>query len=250
MVKMAHWIFIGMFYTITVHANNMLAPVPFSKTFDDLSFSDRVEVLQEGYDPFETEWENGVCIKNCAYKGITIQQAKEIIETDTEEVVESLSTYTPQTNNQYIQQCEVRTDTIPTSQDTPLGEPVLGKPRISSPYGERRHPVTGKQDLHTGIDYAVPLNTRVYSTANGVVKAIYNNNSCGKGLKIQHTSGLYTIYCHLNKITVQNREKIGAGCLIGLSGNTGISTGPHLHYAIKNANNKSLNPSRFTQRSK
>ena len=102
--------------------------------------------------------------------------------------------------------------------------------------------------FHDGIDYAVGIGTPVYATADGRVTRVINDNSCGKGLRLQHEDGTQTIYCHLNKQMVSSGTYVGAGCKIAESGNTGHSTGPHLHYGMRDASNNKINPGEYTKR--
>ena len=123
------------------------------------------------------------------------------------------------------------TAAIPVGQKVPWGEPLKGLPRISSQYGPRK--LEGKQSFHDGIDYAVVVGTPVYSVADGYVVRVINDETCGLGVRIQHEDGTQTIYCHLSKQMVSNGAFVGAGCQIAESGNTGHSTGPHLHIEVR-----------------
>ncbi len=122
---------------------------------------------------------------------------------------------------------------IPAGQTLPLGEPVTGHPRISSPFGSRIHPVTGNRQNHSGVDLSVPSGTNVFTPASGTVSRVWTDNTCGRGIVINHSGGYQTVYCHLSQQLVSAGDNVGAGCRIGLSGNTGRSTGPHLHYGTK-----------------
>ena len=114
---------------------------------------------------------------------------------------------------------------------------------------------------HGGTDFSVPLNTPVYSTCDGEVVAVTTlTNSYGKHIKIKavvNNSVVYMRYCHLNSFTVTVGEKIKAGQQIGYSGSTGNSTGPHLHYEVRNSNDiygsasaPNLNPKNYLPNSK
>ena len=106
---------------------------------------------------------------------------------------------------------------------------------------------------HAGTDFPVPLNTPVYSTCDGEVVAVTSlTTSYGKHIKIRATvngSTVYIRYCHLNSFAVNVGDKVTSGQLIAYSGSTGNSTGPHLHYEVRNSNdrygsssNPNLNP--------
>lgn len=105
--------------------------------------------------------------------------------------------------------------------------------RISSPFGIRKHPVTGAVKLHNGIDIAVPSDTPVFSPAGGTVSGTLTNSVGGKQLIVNHSNGLRTGYAHLNKVLVSKGQKLRQGQKIALSGATGNVTGPHLHFTMK-----------------
>ncbi|RDU66710.1 peptidase [Helicobacter didelphidarum] len=117
----------------------------------------------------------------------------------------------------------------------PNGKPLDIELRISGPYGKRYHPILKIYHIHTGIDMATPMNTPVYATADGVIDWASNsgNGGYGKLVKISHAFGFRTYYAHLNDIKVQRGEFVKKGQLVALSGSTGTSTGPHLHYEIR-----------------
>ena len=115
--------------------------------------------------------------------------------------------------------------------DLPLGLPASG--RISSGYGMRNSPFSGKRRMHKGIDIASVSNGIVESTAPGKVKRAGYSAGYGKTVVIQHKNGLETLYGHLNKILVQAGDKVCRGQQIGQLGSTGRSTGPHLHYEVR-----------------
>jgi len=116
----------------------------------------------------------------------------------------------------------------------PNGLPIQGL-RVTDTFGMRKHPVTQKKTMHNGIDFKADRGTPVYATADGVVDtATYQKSSgYGKLIVLQHNFGFKTYYGHLDKIKVKSGEFVTKGQLIGLSGNTGRSTGPHLHYEIR-----------------
>ncbi|ANO35225.1 peptidase M23 [Vibrio breoganii] len=115
----------------------------------------------------------------------------------------------------------------------PNGSPV-GDVRVSSHYGYRIHPKTGRKTLHRGIDYAVNTGAPIYATADGVVEVVRpSKTGSGNFLRLQHSYGFSTSYSHLQKFKVKSGEFVEKGQLIAYSGNTGFSTGPHLHYEIR-----------------
>ncbi len=109
--------------------------------------------------------------------------------------------------------------------------PVMGT--LISGFGYRNHPVSGFSKFHEGLDFACPVGTPIYASGNGVVE-IAESGESGYGicLNLNHNNGYHTKYAHLSKISVRNGQQVKRGQLIGLSGNTGLSTGPHLHYEV------------------
>ena len=116
----------------------------------------------------------------------------------------------------------------------PNGAPISPL-QVSAPYGRRYHPITHVYHIHTGIDLVAPMNTAVYATADGVVDwaSDKGNGGYGKLVKISHSFGFRTYYAHLNAIKVQRGQFVKKGQLIALSGSSGASTGPHLHYEVR-----------------
>jgi murein DD-endopeptidase MepM/ murein hydrolase activator NlpD len=120
---------------------------------------------------------------------------------------------------------------------------------VTSRFGYRADPFTGKSAFHSGIDFAGNIGDSVFSTADGVVVKAASDLSHGRNIIIQHSTGLRTRYLHLSKIKVNVGDSVKKGDVIGLVGNTGRSTGPHLHYeVIKNGVN--INPAPYLQTSR
>lgn len=104
---------------------------------------------------------------------------------------------------------------------------------ISSPYGWREHPIEKKVLFHEGVDISANIGSKVYSTAQGrVIKIMYSKYGYGNRIIIRHAYGFETLYAHLNNINVKKGHWVRKNQLIGSVGNTGRSTGPHLHYEI------------------
>ncbi|MCX9561881.1 peptidoglycan DD-metalloendopeptidase family protein, partial [Vibrio cholerae] len=111
--------------------------------------------------------------------------------------------------------------------------PVDSKWRISSNFNPRRlHPVTKRVAPHNGTDFAMPIGTPVYTSGDGVVVMTRNHPYAGNYVVIQHGNTYMTRYLHLSKILVKKGQKVSRGQRIGLSGNTGRVTAPHLHYEL------------------
>ncbi|MDO4698926.1 MAG: murein DD-endopeptidase MepM [Pasteurellaceae bacterium] len=121
--------------------------------------------------------------------------------------------------------------------------PLQARPRISSPFNPRRlHPVTRRVAPHRGVDFAVKSGTPVIAPADGVVEHVaYQANGAGRYIKIRHGRQYTTVYMHLSRALVKPGQTVKKGERIALSGNTGRSTGPHLHYEF-HINGHPVNP--------
>jgi murein DD-endopeptidase MepM/ murein hydrolase activator NlpD len=124
----------------------------------------------------------------------------------------------------------------------PALKPISG--RITSGFGMRQHPIYKRRIHHDGIDFSAPSGTKVYAPGNGVVQYTGYNFGYGRKVVINHGFGYKTVYAHLSKSLVKKGQKVTRGDVIALSGNTGISTGPHLHYEV-HKNNRKINPSAY-----
>ncbi|MRG73323.1 peptidoglycan DD-metalloendopeptidase family protein [Alphaproteobacteria bacterium HT1-32] len=113
----------------------------------------------------------------------------------------------------------------------PMALPVKNG-RLSSTYGKRKDPVTGRWAMHGGIDYAAYFKTPIYSTAAGKVSYAGWKSSFGKVVEIDHGFGITTRYAHMHKPLVETGETVAFGQAIGQMGSTGRSTGTHLHYEV------------------
>ena len=103
-----------------------------------------------------------------------------------------------------------------------------------SPYGWRIHPITKKRTFHHGVDVALPVGTELRAPADGVVAHKGSGASGGNTLIVKHASDLFTVYYHLQKPShLLVGTRVEAGEVIALSGNTGASTGPHLHWEVR-----------------
>lgn len=115
----------------------------------------------------------------------------------------------------------------------PLRQPVREARRISSPYGLRQDPFTGKRKYHSGIDYACELATAVHATAGGTITFVGSRGGYGKCIEISHRYGFSSVYAHLSGYYVVKGTYVPAGKVIGFVGSTGRSTGYHLHYEVR-----------------
>ena len=117
-------------------------------------------------------------------------------------------------------------DALPTS------PPVEGL-RLSSGFGMRKHPVTGKNRMHKGLDFAGPSGTPVMAAAAGRVIYAARKGSYGNLIELDHGNGVTTRYAHLRDINVSKGDTVEMGEMIGTVGSTGASTGPHLHWEVR-----------------
>tara|TARA_B100000945_G_scaffold75637_1_gene58259 strand:- start:576 stop:3008 length:2433 start_codon:yes stop_codon:yes gene_type:complete len=115
--------------------------------------------------------------------------------------------------------------------------------RISSVFGNRKHPILGYTKMHKGVDFAAPRNTPVFAAGDGIIEYAKRNGGYGKFIRIRHNSEYKTAYAHLDRYAKNIREgtRVKQGDIIGYVGSTGRSTGPHLHYEII-FRNKQVNP--------
>lgn len=125
--------------------------------------------------------------------------------------------------------------------------PLSASGRISSYFGYRDAPTEGASSFHKGIDVAVPTGTAVLASKAGEVVTAAYSSSAGNYVAIYHGDGVYTYYMHCSSLKVSVGDQVSGGQRIALSGSTGISTGPHLHFAI-NINGSYVNPLNYVSR--
>ncbi|MEQ9424887.1 MAG: M23 family metallopeptidase [Cyclobacteriaceae bacterium] len=131
------------------------------------------------------------------------------------------------------------------AQERPQIKPLETSYRLSSPFGTRMHPILKEEKFHSGVDMVVPIGTPVQSTADGIVVEIEVNDK-GHGLYIivKHDNNFETMYANLKEAKVKVGQDVEEGQLIALSGNSGKSTGPHLHYEVIK-NGERVNPEEY-----
>ncbi|MBO5913037.1 MAG: M23 family metallopeptidase, partial [Clostridia bacterium] len=125
---------------------------------------------------------------------------------------------------------EIETTTVAANINT-LQWPVVG--RISSEYGYRNHPITGKYSLHNGLDIAADSGTEILSAYDGVVKSAGYSSTYGYYMIITHSDNLETLYAHCSKLKADEGDVVKKGDTVALVGSTGRSTGPHLHFEVR-----------------
>ncbi len=120
--------------------------------------------------------------------------------------------------------------------------PINGA-RLSSGFGMRKHPILGYNKKHQGVDFAAPTGTPIMAAGTGHIEFVGNNGGAGKYIRIKHLNGYKTSYSHLSKYAsgIKKNVRVTQGQTIGYVGNTGLSTGPHLHYEVI-YNGERINP--------
>ncbi len=116
--------------------------------------------------------------------------------------------------------------------------------RITSSYGWRRHPFTGKREYHSAVDLGGKRGDRIHATANGVVISAKRQGALGKWVRIRHGYGYETLYGHLNEIMVKPGQQVKKNEIIGTMGSSGRASGVHIHYAITHFGDK-INPMKY-----
>jgi len=133
-------------------------------------------------------------------------------------------------------------DMITLLQFIPNGTPIIYK-GITSKFGYRIHPTLNRREFHSGTDMRAKMKTPVYATADGVVEwsGTHKRSGYGRLIILQHNYGFKTYFGHLNKVVIKSGQFVKKGDLIAYTGNSGMSSGPHLHYEIR-FNEKVVNP--------
>ena len=122
-----------------------------------------------------------------------------------------------------------------------------GRSRITSYFGHREQPVAGASTYHRAIDIGVPIGTSVYAAADGYVVTTGYSSIRGNYIMVKHADNLYTFYQHLKSVAVPAGRNVSKGQTIAYSGNTGIGSGPHLHFEVRTSPNygSEVNPLKY-----
>ena len=233
----------GCLYTCPGIGDSLLKPTAFPKTFQDVPFETRIEILRQGYMPYKIEYdENGICISNCAYRGITIKDDMDSVTEATNEMVDLIqqSEYVASSGQDWCQNGKTT--------KLPLRYPVdmtNVKYKITSDFGFRTNSPNGST-FHPAVDIGCPSGTPVYATADGVVVTVDNESvlgGAGNYINIKHDNGLITQYLHLDTVLVSIGDTVRACQQIAQSGNSGKDKNgndyvPHLDYRIRFDSNK------------
>lgn len=132
-----------------------------------------------------------------------------------------------------------------TTRSTFVRFPFRSRVRVTSQFNPSRlHPVTGRVRPHNGVDFGLPVGTPITAPGDGIIDKATYSRSAGYYIVVRHSGGLSTVYMHLSKLNVRPGQRVKQGAIIARSGNTGISTGPHLHYEVR-VNGRPVNPMRI-----
>ena len=181
---------------------------------------------------FDTESEQGRSSTYEAVVGRTTRQLKNELRERTRRMEQQLDAL-----NATYEGLQQRIDAAGSAcNHIPSIQPVINKQLslLTASYGMRFHPFYKTLQSHQGVDYTIPEGSRVFATADGVVKDVAQRNSTsGQTVTLDHGNGYETSYSHLSKIHVRKGERVRRGDIIALSGDTGLSLSPHLHYEVR-----------------
>lgn len=114
----------------------------------------------------------------------------------------------------------------------PSARPLPGG-YVTSGFGMRRHPVTGRADAHKGIDFVARKNDQIVAAGDGIVRFVGRNGGYGNQVILEHGNEIVTSYAHMSSMSVKVGDVVRAGDVLGVVGSTGLSTGPHLHFEVR-----------------
>lgn len=192
-----------------------------------------IEVKEEerevsSYNPDTGDYKNVTELKKICYIILEKKELEEVVEPRmTPEQMELYKNYRLSTGGQQVYGPVMREDW------TNL---------ISSNFGVRIHPITKERKAHNGVDIAVPVGTHLYSAVEGTVILAAYSESAGNWVKVRTETGWTVIFMHMDSLTVSTGQQVKKGDHLGYSGNTGRSTGPHLHLEVRNPEDEPINP--------
>ena len=191
----------------------------------------RILFESDPYD-FDSEYER----KQAATYENIFNRSSRRLKRELRERVAEMETRLDELNDTYLD-LQARIDSAGSRCDNiPSIQPVINKQLtlLTASYGMRIHPFYKTLQPHQGVDYTLPEGSRVFATADGVVKDVAQRNSTsGRTVVIDHGNGYETTYAHLSKVNVVRGQRVRRGDIIALSGNTGLSLAPHLHYEVR-----------------
>lgn len=165
------------------------------------------------------------------------------MNSDLEKYQQQLKDLEASSNNieKLIQQAQANNKTKFNYSGGKLEWPVPGRTTISSGYGRRTSPISGRGEFHTGLDIPAPTGTKIYAAESGIVINAGTINGYGYTVIIDHGNGLSTLYAHNSRLNVKVGQTVKRGDLIAFAGSTGYSTGSHCHFEVRR-NGKHTNP--------
>ena len=132
----------------------------------------------------------------------------------------------------YAERIELAATALTLGTAYALAWPLPESAQVTSPFGVRAHPLLGGRRFHSGVDLGVPTGTPVRAAGEGLVRRASDDRVSGRLVLVDHGSGVSTVYCHNDALLVAPGDAVARGQVIALSGNSGLSTGPHLHYQL------------------
>ena len=191
----------------------------------------RILFESDPYD-FDSEYER----KQAATYENIFNRSSRRLKRELRERVAEMETRLDELNDTYLD-LQARIDSAGSRCDNiPSIQPVINKQLtlLTASYGMRIHPFYKTLQSHQGVDYTIPEGSRVFATADGTVREVAQRNSTsGQTVVIDHGNGYETSYNHLSKINVRKGQQVRRGDIIALSGDTGLSLAPHLHYEVR-----------------
>lgn len=170
------------------------------------------------------------------------EKAREVFYTDYTEKAQGVFNNAYPLINNYVNKSTKNGDTLIDANEDFVIESLPVSGEITSTFGTRTHPITNKSETHTGVDIAVPEGTEVRAIYDGVVEETKEDKTLGIVITINHENGFKTKYGHLSEVKVNKGDTIKKDSVIALTGSTGLSTGPHLHFEVL-FNDESVDPS-------
>ena len=184
-------------------------------------------------DPYDFQTDDAA--QSSSYEQLVNRSSRQL-RRELRERIKHIEEQLDELNNSY-QQVQERIDAAGRNCDhIPSIQPVINKQLslLTASYGMRYHPFYKTLQSHQGVDYTIPEGSSVFATADGKVSKVSRRNSTsGTTIVIDHGNGYETSYSHLNKTNVRKGQQVRRGDIIALSGNTGLSLSPHLHYEVR-----------------